>query len=242
MANPNGVGSRQSDVERFFAGAREGMAVLADAQRELEAHLARRFSVFQYIDLDENRMSHILAHFLDPRASHGQGDLFLKSLLSHLRSQKEVWSYGTKWSEIRVGREALTTRIDDSKRRIDIEVGLRSRDGDRVGLAIENKPDADDQEGQLAAYAAHLEQKYDGRFLLLYLTRAGDKPSPTSIAENDRQLLEERRQFACASICCWAQGWMAEAEEKAKAAQVRWFMSDFRRTLIERFPLTSPSP
>ena len=32
------------DVERFFAGAREGMAVLADAQRELEAHLARRFS------------------------------------------------------------------------------------------------------------------------------------------------------------------------------------------------------
>ena len=152
-----------------------------------------------------------------------------------------MWSYGTKWSEVRVGRETLTTRIDDSKRRIDIEVGLRSSDGDRVGLAIENKPDADDQEGQLAAYAAHLELKYDGRFLLLYLTRAGDRPSLKSLVEKGRQVLEARRQFACASIRCWAQGWMAEAEEKAKAAQVRWFTSDFRRTLIG-LPLTSPSP
>ena len=59
MGSPNEASAL--DIERFFAGAREGLAVLADAQRELEVHLARRFSALHFIDLNENRMSHILA-------------------------------------------------------------------------------------------------------------------------------------------------------------------------------------
>ena len=55
------------EIPHFFEGARQGLRVLRPAVAELDRHLAPRFSVFNSIRLDENRMSNVLADLLRPR-------------------------------------------------------------------------------------------------------------------------------------------------------------------------------
>ena len=47
-------------------------------ERQLDAHLARRFNVFDYLRRDELGLSRIVADLLNPEGKHGQGDIFLK--------------------------------------------------------------------------------------------------------------------------------------------------------------------
>ena len=220
------------DISRFFEGVRDRLEILAQYRVEVEAHLARRFSFFHFIDFDENRMSDVFAYLLDPDETHGQGDLFLGEFLKDVHVE---WLSENGWSHIRVGREVSTPRIEDWKRRIDIEIAFRI-DDDWVAIAIENKPWADDQHLQLSAYARHLESMYEGRFKLIYLTPKGEDPSECSITREEREQLENEGKFAKASIQKWADGWLKRAEDEVKAERVRWFVSDFRKALIESLP------
>lgn len=69
------------DMRRFLEGVRGRLEVLTPYRVEVEAHLARRFSFFHFIDLYENRMSDVFAYLLDPNETHGQGELFLRGCL-----------------------------------------------------------------------------------------------------------------------------------------------------------------
>jgi hypothetical protein len=53
-------------------------------QRRLDRKQATGFNVFDFIDPDENKLSDVLAWLLDPKGSHGQGDVFLPQLFEHL--------------------------------------------------------------------------------------------------------------------------------------------------------------
>ena len=223
------------DMPRFFAGVRGHLEILAQDRVEVETHLARRFSFFYFIDFDENRMSDVFAYLLDPNETHGQGALFLGEFLKdvHVECLSE-----SGWPRIRVGREVTTTRIENWKRKIDIEIAFRIDDG-WAAIAIENKPweNSTDELGQLSDYARHLELKYEKRFKLIYLTPDGKKdPSEGSITPEKRKELEEKGKFAKASIQEWTDGWLKRAEDEVKAERVRWFVSDFRKALIESLP------
>ena len=222
------------EISRFFEGVRDRLEILTQYRVEVEAHLARRFSFFHFIDFDENRMSDVFAYLLDPDGTHGQGDLFLGEFLKDVHVE---WLPESGWSRIRVGREVPTPRIEDWKRRIDIEIAFRI-DDDWVAIAIENKPWADDQHLQLSAYACHLESMYEGRFRLIYLTPQGENPSEYSITRERREELTAEGKLANASIRDWASanGWLKRAENEVKAERVRWFISDFRKALIESLP------
>ena len=118
-------------------------------------------------------------------------------------------------------------------RRIDIEIAFQLDDGP-AAIAIENKPRAKDQYLQLSDYAQHLESMYKGRFKLIYLTSGEREPSEDSITCEKRKELAEK--FAKASIQKWTDGWLKRAEDEVKAERVRWFVSDFRKALIESLP------
>ena len=227
-------------IPRFFEGANQGLRVLGPAVAELDRHLARRFSAFSYIHLDENCMSDVLADLLRPDSAHGQGDMFLDAFVNHLRNDEatksgveQIFPNGPSWSRVRVLREALTLHIEDWNRRIDVEISMRRGDQKWVGIAIENKPSAEDQPSQLADYAENLEKKYEGRYLLLYLTTEGVDPSPKSLSPERKVELGDK--FACASIVKWAQGWIQEAESQVKAGYVRRFVAEFRQVLLQRY-------
>ena len=238
--------SKLQEIPRFFEGARQGLRVLRPAVAELERHLARRFSIFNSIRLDENCMSDVLADLLRPDSTHGQGDLFLAAFLKHLRNHEatkkgmgQILPDDSTWSDARVFREALTSHIEDWNRRIDIEISM-SVDGKSVGIAIENKPSAEDQPKQLANYSEHLCKKYEGRYLLLYLTPGGTPPAQESLRDEQRAKL--RDHFACVSLVHWAQTWMQEAENQVKANYVQRFVADFRQVLLKRHADSESEP
>ena len=169
------------EYERLFAELTprlEGVRVLAG---ELDRELAHRFNVFDYLRGDELGLSRIIADLLDPKASHGQGTLFLQTLLS-----LEGVRHARSWPDIDRLRVRVVEREREirSGRRLDIFVEIGA-DEQRYCLAIENKPYADDQKNQIRDYLAWLEEKYSERFLLLYIPPNSTRPSEWSIRETE---------------------------------------------------------
>ena len=243
----------EQELPRFFEGARQGLAVLGPAVAELDRHLARRFSTFAYIHLDENLMSNVLADLLGRDFAHGQGDLFLSALLKDLRKDEATQSGvsrlgllpdGAPWSQVRVVREAYTTHIEAWKRKIDIVISMRvGENPDRVAIAIENKPpSAPDQPNQLNDYAKHLERKYEGRYLLLYLTSGRTEPSEESLPAKRRNQLKCQGHFACVSMVEWVNGWLQEAENQVEASYVQRFVADFRQAVLHKYTNPGSEP
>ena len=222
------------EIPRFLEGVRDHLEILTQSRVEIETHLARQFTFFHFIDLDENRMSDVFAYLLNPDETHGQRELFLREFLSDVPLK---WLTDSDWSRVRIAREVLTTRIENWNRRIDIEIAFQiQREDGPAAIAIENKPWAGDQDQQLSDYARHLESMYEGHFKLIYLTPKGEDPSECSITREEREQLEKEGKFAKASIQKWADGWLKRAEDEVKAERVRWFVSDFRKALIESLP------
>ena len=179
-------------------------------------------------------MSDVFAYLLNPDETHGQGELFLREFLSDVPLK---WLPESDWSRVSIGREVITSRIENWNRRIDIEIAFQIDDS-WVAIAVENKPWAGDQDQQLSDYARHLESMYEGRFKLIYLTPNGEDPSEASISPEERKKRKDENQLDCASIRNWASdnGWLKRAENEVKAERVRWFVSDFRKALIESLP------
>ena len=229
----------EQETHDFFKGARLSLDVLGPTVVELDRHLARKFNVFHSIKFDENLISNVFAYLLNPDKTHGQGELFLREFLADVKDLPDVdvdwWPIGG-WSRILVAREVSTTRIKNMDRKIDIEIAFQI-DGGVAAIAIENKPWAKDQHLQLSEYAQHLKAMYKGRFKLIYLTPNGKRdPSKDSITCEEREELARNGQFVKASIQKWADGWLKRAEDEVKAERVRWFVSDFRKALIESLP------
>ena len=69
--------SGKSAMERFFSVLQAKRESFADFMRLYEPTLAPRFNLFDFIGPNENKLSEIIAFFLDPKETHGQGYLFL---------------------------------------------------------------------------------------------------------------------------------------------------------------------
>ena len=73
-----------AELRPFFAAVSHCAERAEVQQRRRDKRLATGFNVFDLIEPDENKLSDILADLLDPKGSHGQGDLFLRLLLQQL--------------------------------------------------------------------------------------------------------------------------------------------------------------
>jgi hypothetical protein len=98
----------------------EQVKVLLQKHRELleenNATEAYNFNVFNFFKIGENKTSEILAYFLDPNETHGQGDVFLRSFMEDvLKLNREFES-----NKVRVKCE----KIIENNRRLDIRIDL----------------------------------------------------------------------------------------------------------------------
>ena len=120
-----------------------------DARRSgAELYGAPRFSVFTLFHPNENTLSRVVADLFDPRGMHGQGTLFLNSLLEAINLPR----VGIR-DVVKVRREVLT----EARRRLDLIVETNS-----LLVGIENKPWAVQQPEQLRDYLEEL-RKWSGR-------------------------------------------------------------------------------
>jgi len=60
-------------------------------KKEYNRQLALDFSLFQFFSVGENKISQVLAYFLDIHQNHGQGDIFLSEFLKAF-TEKEICS------------------------------------------------------------------------------------------------------------------------------------------------------
>ncbi|MNL06015.1 hypothetical protein D3C87_1266360 [compost metagenome] len=162
-------------VESLLSEFHTWSALNERAQKRFQAQLAPHFRLLDFLRKDELALSQYLRMLLDPKGQHGQGALYLSRFV-------ELLPEGLRPLAANDPLMLQTEFRLPTGRRLDIY--LRSASG---GLAIENKPWAADQEGQLKDYATYLDSQFrDGKWALIYLCNEeigeyslpGDTPEP----------------------------------------------------------------
>src|SRR5260370_18889236 len=203
------------ELKRFFSDLDFRLEIQIKSKSQLDRHLAREFSVFKFIDPDENGLSDILKMLLDPRGAHGQQDLFLKLFIDRLCRSSERNMENTK-----VVREALTHAIGSFLRRIDILIT-----SNHVTLAVENKVDAGEQPDQLKDYHDHIQKLPHKDYCLVFLTRDGREPE--SIPKDVATKLRDEHKLFELSYEKDIRQWLEEYPPWCEAENIRYFLADF---------------
>jgi hypothetical protein len=209
----------------FFHGLDAGLKSLKEIRAVYDERVAFDFSSVRFFWPNENKISEILAFFLDPNKNHGQKLAFLRAFLEHVNLPDAI--------ELLDKKKKVSVILEDSteeKRRIDITVKI----GDDFTFAIENKiyDWTQDQDKQLEAYDRHLNET-GKKYVLYYLTPNGHEPPTTSI---DKELLQKRKDsgnFKCISYS-GDRGIievLSKFELVCRADNVRAFIKDFQQYL-----------
>lgn len=144
---------------------------------EEDRKTGRKFNVYSIAGIERDEVkthSRMIAELLDPKGSHGQGDLFLKLFLERFLEKSEI----ENTDKVQVYVE---TNYGNNGR-VDIEIILNNR-----YIIIENKIDAGDQPEQLKRYsdiAENVKKYAKDKYSLLYLTKYGREPSEESLKSN----------------------------------------------------------
>lgn len=199
-----------------------------EAKHVYRDRFAPDFTMFDFIEPNEMRLSRILAWFLDPEGTHGQGGRFLHLLLKRLAAG---------WSLDACEHAKVGTEISVEEGRMDITVHSPSGI-----LVIENKPWATDQPSQIRRYFTYLDRMKENFsqpkascFILIYLTAQGTAPSNISICQNEQQ-----RRIEYSQLCYWSYrehilGWLAECRVVCRADRVSIFISEFIQYVRKHF-------
>lgn len=189
-------------------------------KKEYDKQLAFDFSLFQFFSIGENKISQVLAYFLDEKQNHGQGNIFLKEFAKTFFDKEVDISHSLNICE----------KVINENKRIDIYIELPN-----LTIAIENKIWADDQTNQLKDYANFLENKSKGNYLLLYLNPYGLEPSSKSINNKFKEDLIEQKKFKVISykhdIINLINNWLVICE----AENVSHFLKEFKKFIKIKF-------
>ena len=174
---------------------------------------AKDFNFLDFFWLGENKVSEILVFLLNPHASHGQGDKFLKKFLKSCHLD-QVGNF----------KNIKCEKSIDENRRIDIWIEFSE-----FTVAIENKIWAYDQENQLLDYANFLKRQAGSNFRLIYLNPYGLDPSENSISKEELLKLDE-------NIKIWSYkkdlfGLLESWSSCCEAEKVTYFILQFKEYL-----------
>lgn len=134
-----------------------------------------KFNIFDALSIArvEIRHSNYLAWLLTPGESHGQGDLFLKALLMDILRQARHQGAVPPVSPVELdGADLQGVDIRREWRNIDL---LIKCDEPKFVIAIENKVDSGERDGQLQKYEDIVANEFGGmKRLFVFLTPEGD--------------------------------------------------------------------
>lgn len=131
-----------------------------------------QFNIFHVCGVNHYEVTHsaILAEFLNPQGSHGQGDAYLKAFLSVVGKSDFLSDFDTSTASINKEFSASDGRMD---------ILITNDKGQSI--IIENKIYAPDQSKQLIRYNNFALNKYHkGNFAIFYLTLWGSEASEQS--------------------------------------------------------------
>jgi len=168
------------------------------AKRKEKREMGHDFNIFSIMGMERSEVkthSAMIAELFNPRGSHGQGDIFLRTFLEVIKECKFLSNLDKKGENIGkwlaqntmtfgtvvVMTEKSYPNVEGSEKdnRIDVVIEFEN-----LVILIENKVDALDQPQQLKRYADV--GKDSGKdCCLLYLTKKGHDASPKSLGGED---------------------------------------------------------
>lgn len=96
-------------------------------------------------------------------------------------------------------------------------------------LAFENKPYAVQEKGQVTAYLKYLRERYQRRFLLVYLPPSGEGPSCEDLPPSDRELWKKHFEVIPYAGKNSLADWFAACRKCCDAERVKAFLRDAER-------------
>jgi hypothetical protein len=213
-------------LDRFFRAARRHLDAFEKARFRRDKEEATGFNVFHFIEPDENRLSDVLAFLLDPKDSHGQGDIFLRLMFEQLGLVADA----KRIQDATVRREAATHNILNSRRRMDIVVDAGA------WLAIENKVDSPEQPEQVRDYLEHLHRSTrhsSVRAALIYLSPNGRPPE--SVSELQIEEIKASVKLHCWNYHVELRQWLESCHRGCAAPKICHFLSDLMAYIKENY-------
>ena len=145
------------------------IAIWSNREQTIRREIYKRgesFNIFKACGVDHYEVTHssIIAEFLNPKGSHGQGTLFVEAFIESLNLQDFDFSLN--------GVEVATEMVTPNGR-IDIVIS----NNNKQAVIIENKIYASDQWKQLKRYDDFAKTKYTNGYKILYLTLNGSDPN-----------------------------------------------------------------
>ena len=217
-----------ANVKNYFSELSFRFDIIRKHTYETDMFLSSRFSVFDYIEVDENRLSDLIADLLNPYGKHGQRDLFLNEFLKIISRSELISNHLPK-----VYREVSTSHILRTQRRMDILIDWNND----FAIVIENKPWALDQENQIIDYKIHLEEKYRNQFLIVYLSKSNQAPDNNSISKDELEILISNNQFVKISFEYELIIWINKCLQKCQSEKIRWYLKDLQNFLEKNFKI-----
>lgn len=208
--------------KEYFSTAETKLKLTDEFQRLYGKLLAPKFNCIDFWGMNENKVSEILAYFLNPNEKHAQGDSFLKILCEEADLDYPFNDYRS----LEVKCERTTT----NGRKIDMVV---SKNRDEFVLGIENKiyQGTADQKNQIIDYLKYLEKISKGNFCLIYLAPKSKELAEISISEYERAPYVRAKKLVLISyednlIKC-----LDNFRKTCEAENVKAFLKDFSTKL-----------
>jgi len=210
-------------VKSYLSGLSSTVYGIKAVQELYNPVIAYKFNLFNFWYPQENKISEILAFFLDPNETHGQGEVFLKIFIDKLKLDN--FNYDITHVHVKCEHGS------DEQRRIDI---LLSFNNDDFGIAIENKLWAPDQENQLFDYSKFLNKKFKN-YILLYLTPDGRDPSEKSIEKEQYNIYKNANRIKTIGYTDDIIEIVREWAMMSRAERIRNFLYDLEQYFKQEF-------
>ncbi|WP_336958889.1 PD-(D/E)XK nuclease family protein [Chryseobacterium contaminans] len=187
--------------------------------------LATQFNSMKFLHWNENKVSEILAFFLNPNEGHGQGDIYLKLF-------KEELGLHFPYDNSKNVQVILEDSTFENRR---VDIVLKNQDKSSV-LGIENKiyPWTKDQENQVEHYLQYLQYISNNHYQLLYLTPKSKELTEYSGGKDIEKLIETGKLY----LINYEEHIIPLLKEFIKNTEnerVRCFLVDFESQLIENY-------
>lgn len=226
-------------IARFFNDTCSEIKIAERIKGRYSRYLSADFNVFNYLKFSfgENKISFIISKLLDPMATHGQGDKFLKLFVETVKKSKQN-KVDCKWAGScdttkrleRINEDDLLKSkvkcesVTKKNRRIDIVININ----DHFGIGIENKPYSEEQPVQIPDYCEELSSRFGkDNFVLIFLAPSYKTP------ETCKYVTRMNYTVGPASLT----GWLIECYKECDSEKVRFFIKDFVAQLESRFKI-----
>lgn len=208
----------------FLEVVKTKIDLVKEVRKFHEPVLAPDFSALDFVNVNENKVSEILAYFLNPKGNHGQGKVFLEQFLIDLNIDFKHENFSNS--------KVFTEFGTEEGRRIDI---LVKSDLNSL-IAIENKINRGtaDQPNQVYDYIRQI-KKQTQNWVLIYLAPKTKYLSFESLSEELQNQYKDRKQLY---LLNYEDNLLPIIKKWASLSQnerVRAFINDFEKTLKERY-------